>query len=49
MLIQSGQNYVQRKFEGSGVKVVVLIDPPMGLSSHEERMRVCEKQKRRSR
>jgi deoxyribose-phosphate aldolase len=31
--------------KGSGVKVVVLIDPPMGLSPHEERMNVCKKAK----
>ncbi len=30
---------------GSEVKVVVLIDPPMGLSSHEERLRLCQEAK----
>ncbi len=34
-----------KELEGSEVKVVVLIDPPMGLSSHEERMRVSQKAK----
>ena len=34
-----------QELEGSEVKVVVLIDPPMGLSSHEERMRVSQKAK----
>ncbi len=35
----------REEVEGSDVKVVVLIDPPMGLDSHEERMRLCEKAK----
>ncbi len=30
---------------GSEVKVVVLIDPPMGLGSHEERMGACQQAK----
>ncbi len=34
-----------KELEGSDVKVVVLIDPPMGLSSHEERMRMSQKAK----
>ncbi len=34
-----------QELKESEVKVVVLIDPPMGLSSHEERMRICEKVK----
>ncbi len=33
------------ELEGSDVKVVVLIDPPMGLGSHEERMSACKKAK----
>ncbi len=33
------------ELKDSDVKVVVLIDPPMGLSSHEERMRVCQQAK----
>ncbi len=38
-------SFCSRELEGSDVKVVVLIDPPMGLSSHEERMVVCKKVK----
>ncbi len=34
-----------RELEGADVKVVVLIDPPMGLSSHEERVRMSQKAK----
>ncbi len=34
---------VSERLEGSEVKTVVLIDPPMGLSSHEERMVACRK------
>lgn len=37
---------VSRKLKGSNVKTVVLIDPPMGLSSHEERMKACLKAKK---
>jgi len=35
----------KEELEGSSVKVVVLIDPPMGLSSHEERMKMSQKAK----
>jgi len=28
------------------IKVIVLIDPPMGLSSHQERIKVCKKAKK---
>jgi deoxyribose-phosphate aldolase len=38
-------NLCSKELEGSDVKVVVLIDPPMGLGSHEERMRVLKKAK----
>jgi deoxyribose-phosphate aldolase len=38
-------NLCSKELEGSDVKVVVLIDPPMGLGSHEERMRVSKKAK----
>ncbi len=31
------------ELKDSEVKVVVLVDPPMGLSSHDDRMKVCEK------
>ncbi len=34
---------VSKEIEGTGMKVIVLIDPPMGLSSHEERMEACRK------
>lgn len=34
-----------QELKESDVKVVVLIDPPMGLSSHDERMRICQKAK----
>ncbi len=33
------------ELQNSEVKVVVLIDPPMGLSAHEERMRICRQSK----
>ncbi len=36
---------VSEKLEGTQVKTVVLIDPPMGLSSHEERVSLCRKAK----
>jgi len=36
---------VKRELEGIDIKVIVLIDDPMGLSSHEERMAKCRKAK----
>ncbi len=36
---------VNKELKGSDVKTVVLIDPPMGLSSHSERLRACKKAK----
>ncbi len=36
----------KEEVEGSEVKVVVLIDPPMGLGSHEERMDACQQAKK---
>jgi len=36
---------VKRELEGTNIKVIVLIDDPMGLSSHEERMAMCRKAK----
>jgi deoxyribose-phosphate aldolase len=36
-------SFCAKELEGSDVKVVVLVDPPMGLSSHEERLGVCKK------
>ncbi len=35
-----------KELKGSDVKVVVLIDPPMGLSSHNERLKICKKVKK---
>ncbi len=37
---------VKKELEGTNIKVIVLIDPPMGLSSHQERIKVCKKSKR---
>ncbi len=34
---------VKKELEGTDMKVIVLIDPPMGLSSHEERVEMCKK------
>jgi len=34
---------VKEQLEGTDMKVIVLIDPPMGLSSHEERVSACKK------
>ncbi len=36
---------VKKELEGTNMKVIVLIDPPMGLSSHEERIKTCKKAK----
>ena len=35
-----------KELEGEEPKVVVLVDPPMGLSSHAERVKVCKKVKK---
>jgi len=35
-----------QELKGSDIKVVVLIDPPMGLSSHTQRVRLCKKAKK---
>ncbi len=37
---------VSKELKGTDVKTVVLIDPPMGLSSHMERLRACKKAKK---
>lgn len=37
---------VKKELEGTDVKVIVLIDPPMGLSSHKERIKACKKAKK---
>lgn len=34
---------VKREVEGTDLKVIVLIDPPMGLSTTEERVAMCKK------
>ena len=36
---------VKKELEGTDIKVIVLIDPPMGESSHQERLELCEKAK----
>ena len=36
---------VKKELEGTDIKVIVLIDPPMGLSLHQERIRACKKAK----
>lgn len=36
----------KKELKGTKIKIVVLIDGPMGLSSHEKRMRICKKAKR---
>jgi deoxyribose-phosphate aldolase len=37
---------VSKELEGTNIKTVVLIDPPMGLSSHQERIKLCKKAKK---
>jgi len=37
---------VSKELKGTNIKTVVLIDPPMGLSSHAERLRTCKKAKK---
>ena len=36
---------VKKELEGTSIKVIVLIDPPMGQSSHQKRLELCEKAK----
>ncbi len=36
---------VSEQLEGTKIKTVVLIDPPMGLSSHKKRVAMCKKAK----
>lgn len=36
---------VKKELTGTDIKVIVLIDPPMGLSSYKERIKVCKKAK----
>ncbi len=37
---------VKKELKGTDIKVIVLIDPPMGLSSHQKRMKLCQKAKK---
>lgn len=37
---------VKRELKGTGIKVVVLIDPPLGLSPHFKRVEMCKKAKK---
>ena len=36
----------RNELKSTNIKTVVLIDPPMGLSSHQKRIKMCEKAKR---
>lgn len=37
---------VKKELKGTELKVIVLIDPPMGLSSHQTRIKLCQKAKK---
>lgn len=37
---------VKKELKGTDIKVIVLIDPPLGLSSHQARIKYCKKAKR---
>jgi deoxyribose-phosphate aldolase len=37
---------VKKELKGTGIKTVVLIDPPIGDSPHKKRVKVCKKAKR---
>jgi deoxyribose-phosphate aldolase len=37
---------VSKELKGSGIKTVVLIDPPIGDSPHKQRVKMCQKAKR---
>ncbi len=37
---------VKKELDGTDIKIVVLIDPPMGLSSRQTRLKACRKAKR---
>jgi len=39
-------NFVSKELKGTDVKTVILIDPPMGLSSHSERIKICKQAKK---
>lgn len=36
----------KKELEGTGIKVIALIDPPMGLSPHSKRIKLCQKAKK---
>ncbi|MBZ9578609.1 deoxyribose-phosphate aldolase [Patescibacteria group bacterium] len=37
---------VKKELKGTDIKVVVLVDPPMGISPHSKRMKICQKAKK---
>jgi len=37
---------VSRELKGTGIKTIVLVDPPIGDSSHRKRVQICQKAKR---
>jgi len=37
---------VNKELEGTKIKVIVLIDPPIGDSAHKKRVKICQKAKR---
>lgn len=37
---------VKKELEETKIKIIVLIDPPMGLSSHQKRMKMCQDAKK---
>ena len=38
--------FVRNELEGSDIETVVLIDPPMGLDTHQNRVKACKKAKK---
>jgi len=36
----------KKELRGTDIKVIALIDPPMGISSHEERIKICKEAKK---
>lgn len=36
----------KKELKGTGIKVICLIDPPIGDSSHQKRIQICQKAKR---
>mgnify|MGYP006297221253 CR=1 FL=1 len=38
-------SFVKKELEGTDIKIVILVDPPMGQSSHEERVEISKKAK----